>query len=161
MHDILSNSSGRSRSWPNFLDAIGPRPAVPGRVLAIHGRTRLYLLGYCRTGLPLLVLGSWYYFYMSYTIQRSEPSSTRWPQTAAAVMNKYRPGRGRPGPKQAGRTRPNSRPAAACGRLRLTATDVMHCWTVNICYYYVCTGVLLCTPSNMYSEYYVLRAFHL
>jgi hypothetical protein len=118
---------GRSRSRPNFLDAIDPWPAVPGRGLAIYGRTHLYLLGYCRTGLLVLVLGSWYYFYMSYTIQRSEPSSPRWPQPAAAMINKNRPGRGRPGPKQAGRTRPNSRLAAACGRLRLTATDVMHC----------------------------------
>ena len=100
--------------------------AIPGRGLAIHGRTHLYLLGYCRTGLLVLVLGSWYYFYMSYTIQRSEPSSPRWPQPAAAMINKNRPGRGRPGPKQAGRTRPNSRPAAARGRLRLTAPDIMH-----------------------------------
>ena len=127
VHDILSDSSGRSRSRPNFLDVIGPRPAVPGRGLAIHGRTHLYLLGYCRTGLLVLVQGSWYYFYISYTIQLLERSSRRWPQPAADVIIKYRPGRDRPGPKQTGRTRPNSRPAAARGRLRLTATDVMHC----------------------------------
>jgi hypothetical protein len=77
----------------------------------------LYLLGYCRTGLLVLVQGSWYYFYVSYTIQRLERSSPRRPQPAADVINKYRPGRDRPGPKQTGRT-----------RLRLTATDVMHCW---------------------------------
>ena len=28
VHDILSDSSGRSRIRPNFLDVIGPRPAV-------------------------------------------------------------------------------------------------------------------------------------
>jgi hypothetical protein len=66
---------GRSRSRPNFLDVIGLRPAVPGRGLAIrntHGCTHLHLLGYCRTGLLVLVQGSSYYFYISYTIQRSE-----------------------------------------------------------------------------------------
>ena len=50
---------------------------VPGRRGAVLDRTRMCLLGYWRTGLLVLAQGSWYYLYVSYTIQNSEPWSTQ------------------------------------------------------------------------------------
>jgi hypothetical protein len=47
------------------------------------------------------------------------------PTLAAAVINKYRPGRGRPGPKQTGHTRPNSRPAAGRPPISCTGTQAI------------------------------------
>jgi hypothetical protein len=98
-------------------------PAVPVRCHAVLGRTHTCLLAYWRTGLLVLVQGSWYYVYVSYTTN----AGTNGPQPAAATTKKLRPGRGRPRHKKRAAAGRNCGRPRLCGRLRPTGPDVMHC----------------------------------
>ena len=60
-------------------------------------------------------------------------------------------------PKYTDRSRPKSRPAPVCGRLRLTGPDVMHCCRgliesnrYNYVLLVLCTMLALCTVLNLF-----------
>ena len=85
------------------------------------------LLAYWRTGLLVLVQGSWYYVYVSYATN----AGTNGPQPAAATTKKLRPGRGRPRHKKRAAAGRNCGRPRLCGRLRPTGPDVMH-WYLRL-----------------------------
>ena len=97
------------------------------RCHAVLGRTHMCLLAYWRTGLLVLVQGSWYYVYVSYATN----AGTNGPQPAAATTKKLRPGRGRPRHKKRAAAGRNCGRPRLCGRLRPTGPDVMHWCTVH------------------------------
>ena len=88
-------------------------PAVPVRCHAVLGRTHMCQLAYWRTGLLVLVQGSWYYVYVSYATN----AGTNGPQPRQKSWGLAVAGRGiKNGPQ----------PAEIAAGLRC-GPDVMHC----------------------------------